>query len=109
MERPVLLVTPPHDILVASRKYKMGRNIINMIIDDPPDCQACVYYDEKRPRCVLWIKKGSLRTYVHETNHIIDHMMEQIGAVGEKEFTAYSQEWLWARVKKELSSMTSHY
>lgn len=103
LDKKVLLITPPHDVLKASIKHKMGRNLIQMIKEDPVgNCQACVYQDHEKPRYVLYFKIKDLGTIVHETNHIVKHMMKLIGAQQEQEFTAYTQEWLFNVVRKSL-------
>lgn len=102
VERKVLLVTPPSDVLKAAQKHKMGRNLIQMIKGDPPECQACVYQDEEKPRYVLYLRVQDSGTIVHETNHIVKHMMKLLGAQQEQEFHAYTQEWLFNTVKKLL-------
>ena len=102
IERKVLLVTYPSDALKAARKHKMGRNLIQMIKNDPPDCQACCYQDEEKPRYVLYFKVKDLGTIVHETDHVIKHMMKLLGAQQEQEFHAYTKEWLFNEVRKSL-------
>lgn len=103
INKPVLLVTAPHDVLKASRRFKIGRNLIQMIKEDPPEnCQACVYQDEEKPRYVLYFKVKDLGTIVHETNHIIKHMMKLLGAQQEQEFHAYFQEYLFNEVRRSL-------
>lgn len=106
IERKVLLVTPPHDVLKATRKHKMGKNLIQMVKNDPPDCQACVYQDEEKPRYVLYFKVKDLGTIVHETNHVVKHMMKLLGAQQEQEFHAYVQEYLFNVVRKALRIKT---
>ncbi len=108
VDRKVLLITPPHCPLKATRKHKMGRNLIKMVKDDPPgNCQACVYQDEEKPRYVMYFRVVNLGTIVHETNHTVKHMMKLIGAQQEQEFHAYVQEWLFNEVRKYLRLSTS--
>lgn len=102
VERRVLLVSYPHDALKAARRFKMGRNLIQMIKEDPPDCQACCYQDENKPRYVLYFKVKDLGTIVHETDHVVKHMMKLLGANNEQEFSAYTKEWLFNTVRKAL-------
>ncbi len=102
IERKVLLVTYPSDALKAARKHKMGRNLIQMIKSDPPDCQACCYQDEQRPRYVLYFKNKELGVVVHECDHVIFHMFKLIGAASEQEFRAYTKEWLFNEVRKSM-------
>lgn len=102
IDRKVLVVTPPHDVLKASRKHKMGRELITMVKNDPPDCQACCYQDDNKPRYILYFRVKDLRTIVHETDHVVKHMMKLLGAQQEQEFHAYVKEWLFNEVRKTL-------
>ncbi len=102
IERRVLLVSYPSDTLKAAQKHKMGKNLIQMIKNDPPDCQACCYQDEEKPRYVLYFKVKDLGTIVHETDHVVKHMMKLLGAQQEQEFHAYVKEWLFNTVRKSL-------
>ncbi len=105
VERKVLLITPPHNALKAARRYRMGRNLITMIKEDPPEkCQACCYQDEEKPRYVLFFNTAKdMGTIVHETDHVVKHMMKLLGAQQEQEFHAYTKEWLFNTVKKALA------
>lgn len=102
IDRKILLVTPPHDTLKAARKYKMGRNLISMVKDDPPDCQACCYQCDAKGRYILYFRIKTLRIIVHETDHVVKHMMKHLGAQQEQEFHAYVKEWLFNEVRKNL-------
>lgn len=104
--RRILLATHNVDLLAETRKYKMGRNLIAQVKNDPPNPKdyAAVYICEKTGRYVLWFRNNKPRTdtIIHETNHIIKYLMKYIGANQEKEAHAYSQEWLFNEIKRLL-------
>lgn len=104
--RKILIVTPPTNALLYTRKYKLGRELITQVRNDPPDIAtlACVYFDDKYGRYVLWFnsRKVPTDTIIHETNHIVKHMMKYLGAQQEKEAHAYTQEYLYKEIRKAL-------
>jgi len=103
--RKVLIVTPPTDILKSAIKHKIGRSIIKQVKNDPPlkNFAACVYYDDDNGRYLLWLEKCcSNDTIVHETNHIVNHMMKFLGARNEHEASAYTQEYLFRLIRKTI-------
>lgn len=108
--RKILVVTPPHDILKSSRFFKMGRNLIGQVKSEAPieNELACVYFCDDSGKYILWFKnrKPSIDTLIHETNHIVKHMMKFIGAGGEKEANAYTQEFIFNEVRKALRITT---
>lgn len=109
--RKLLIVTPPHDLLKATRSFRMGRELINQVKNDPPDktIEGCIYMCDKTGRYILWFptRKPTGLTIIHETNHLVKHMMKYIGAQQEKEAHAYSQEWLMKEIKRILRISTS--
>ncbi len=104
--RKLLIVTPPHDLLKATRAFKMGRELINQVKNDMPDktLDACAYLCDKTGRYILWFphRKSRNNTIIHETNHLVKHMMKYIGAQQERESHAYTQEWLCTEIRKML-------
>lgn len=109
--RKVLLVTPPHDILKAVRRFKLGRELINQAKTEPPQPGelAFVYKCDATGRYVLWFQNNKPRidTILHETTHIVDYIMTYIGASKEKEARAYTSEYLFNEVRKALRIKTS--
>ena len=109
--RKLLVVTPPHNLLNATRHFRMGRELINQVKNDPPDktIDGCIYLCDKTGRYILWFPNRSPNnlTIIHETNHLVKHMMKYIGAQQEREAHAYTQEWICKEIRKILRIKTT--
>lgn len=112
-ERRLLLVIggSKKEMLNLCSKNKMGRGIRNMIYTTPPfpksEGTACVYYEDKKLNYLVYFPDQKVRndTIIHETNHIVKHMMKGMGAQQETEGHAYSQEWIFNWVRKTLNTI----
>ena len=104
--RELLIVTPPHNLLTATRSFKMGRELITLVKNKPPEknTSGCIYMCDKTGCYIIWFpnRKPLNTTIIHETNHLVNHMMKYIGAQQEKEALAYTQEWLYEEIRRIL-------
>ncbi len=108
--RKFLLVTgcTRNELLSLISKYKLGRDLRKRVYDDPPfpikEGQGCVYMDDVHCRYIMYFPNRKVRndTIIHETNHIAKHLMKYLGAQQEKEGQAYTQEWLYNWVRKNI-------
>lgn len=104
--RKVLVVTPPHDPLKAVRRHRLGNVLAAQLkgeVFDGADA-GLVYFDDTRGRFLLWFpnRTPSTDTIIHETNHLVELIMDFIGAHKEKEAKAYTQEYLYREIRKAL-------
>lgn len=112
-DRRLLLVIggSKSSLLKLCSQYSMGRGIRNMIHITPPfpksEGVACVYYEDKKLNYLVYFPDNKVRndTIIHETNHIVKHMMKGLGAQQEIEGHAYSQEWIFNWIRKTLNTI----
>lgn len=93
-------------LLSLVSKYQMGRELRNMVIGDPPNPkdQGCLYMGDKTGKYIMVFPNRKVRTdtIIHETNHLVKHMMKFIGAQQETEGASYTQEFLYNWIRKNL-------
>ena len=108
--RKLLIVTPPHDIVLATKYFKMGRSLLQQVVNDIPSNKSdgCIFLCNETGRYILWFPhtKPKTATIIHETNHLVKHMMKYIGAQQETEGHAYTQDWLCTEIRKILQDKT---
>lgn len=104
--RRLLIITPPHDILKATRRFKMGRGLIKQVKEEPPveGDEAIVYHCDTTGRYILWFghRKPSINTIIHETNHLTSFILKFVGESASVEKSPYTQEYLFTEVRKAL-------
>lgn len=105
--RKLLIVVEPSNVPRAIKTHKLGRRLMAQIKNDPPvkNCCAMIWMCDYTGRYILYFpKKPTLATIVHETNHIVKHMMKYICAQQEKEAHAYTQDYLFKEIRDFLNT-----
>lgn len=108
----VVVGTDKTKVLSFISRHKLGQNLRTLINQDPvgKGDEGATYMDLEKGRYVLWLPKWAntgddMDTLVHEVNHIVKHLMKHIGATGEYEANAYTNEWLFSTIRKKLKAL----
>lgn len=99
-----------HDITTEAKKYKLSQVVIDEIKYDNLSVgngHGAAYFCLDKGMGVMWfpVVKVSAGILAHEATHIVDWLLQFIGAEKEMEARAYTVEWLVTNIPKLLNKL----
>lgn len=98
------------DILKVARKKHFDNKVISSIIDEKvtQEDYGAVYWCFDQCMGIVWFPKWNIdkATISHEATHMVDYVLQHIGATLEMEARAYTHDWLcFEELPKKLKSL----
>ncbi len=86
------------DLLILAKNLKMHERVINEIISEKvtQEDYGAVYWCFNQCVGIVWFPRWNIdkETISHEATHMVDYILQHVGATLEMEARAYTHDWL---------------